>query len=174
MAVTLRSGRYDAKRATIRYRVSAMKGTRALPRALRQPALFIDSADGYTCNVQLNNYTQTTLTPTNWDDPGSQQEMTSGPGVISPGGYSTWASAGHLLAQPCSNWVSWNATDANDNLVATLMISVSVPRGAGNTWDCTVSGPQGQSAPYTCALDVNAQTGGDDPTFVFDLTNTTS
>jgi hypothetical protein len=173
MAVTLRSGRYDAKRATVSYRVTAMKGAKALPHDLRDPVLFIDSADGYTCNVQLNNYTGTTLTPTNWDDPGSQQRMTSGPGVITPGGYSTWASEGLLLAEPCSNWVSWNAVDGNDNLVATLMIQVDVPRGSGNSYSCSVTGPQGQTVPYSCTLDPNADTGGDDPNFVFDLHTTT-
>jgi hypothetical protein len=174
MAVTLRSGRYDAKRATVSYRVTAMKGAKALPRDLRAPVLFIDSADGYTCNVQLNNYTDTTLTPTNWDDPGSQQRMTSNPGVISPSGYSTWASEGLLLAEPCSNWVTWNAVDVNGNFVATLTVSVDVPRGSNdNGYTCAVSGPQGQTVPYACALDPNADTGGDDPNFVFDLTRTT-
>lgn len=102
MAVTLLRARHDRRRATIRYRVRALRGARALPRRFSRPTLFIDDFGGFSCHGNINNSTSLALNPIQWEDPGSLQQMVSDPGYAAPNTATDWESTGRFVAAPCS------------------------------------------------------------------------
>lgn len=148
MAVTLLSGRYDARRQTVRYRVRALRGARPLPRRLAGPTLFIDDFGGWSCHGNVNNSTPYALTPTDWEDPGSSQRMTSDPGYAASNTATDWESSGVFLGTGCAVGVLFRSDDPGLTVGFAVVQAVSifsfdgfpfpVPLGDGAT--CFLSG----------------------------------
>jgi hypothetical protein len=160
MAVKLLTASYDRKRATVRYRVRALRGATRLPRSFGDTSVFIDTfwnrcTAGVTNNTAENmNYAGSTIgSHDSWGNdylqganrPTLQTIVPAQPGNA----WSTdfWGDTSGF-ARGCSIEVRYLLMSTG----AIVTIDVASPYTGANMYSCTVTDPR-----YTCTLNESMQ-----------------
>ena len=140
MGVTILSARYDRARATLDYRVRALRQTGSpealLPRAFSHTSLLIDDLYDHTCTAGIWDLSGSATLSSTWSR-GSDTWLISPPKSYSGNGID-WRTQGDDAHPGCGNTVAYTV-DFGDG-PATVSVNVADPYDSGNYWSCTVTG----------------------------------